>query len=133
MAGKVWAIAPLLLVALAAPALAEGQLSITSVPSGATVMLEGQYAGETPVLLDAPAGRYRVHVRLKGRGAESFTARVVDGLTTRRTVRLAAEAPRTGELRIVSDPPGAALYLDGTAIGTSPRLLRGLEIGRAHV
>lgn len=133
MAGKSWAIAPLLLLAMAAPALAEGQLSITSVPSGATVLLEGQYAGETPVLLDAPAGRYRMQVRMKGRGTQSFTARVADGLTTRRTVRLVQDGPRTGELRIVSDPPGAQLYLDGTAIGSSPRLLRGLPPGRYRI
>jgi cytochrome c-type biogenesis protein CcmH/NrfG len=115
---------------LGAPALAEGQLSIGSSPSGAAVFVEGQYAGVTPVLLDAPAGTYRVRVQRDGHRPREFAARVVDGLTTRRSVSLTAAAPARGELRVFTRPAGSALYLNGSPIGQAPAYVAGLKPGR---
>jgi Flp pilus assembly protein TadD len=115
---------------LGAPALAEGQLSIGSSPSGAAVFVEGQYAGVTPVLLDAPAGTYRVRLQRDGHKPREFAARVVDGLTTRRSVSLTAAAPARGELRVFTRPAGSALYLNGRPIGSAPAYVAGLKPGR---
>jgi cytochrome c-type biogenesis protein CcmH/NrfG len=115
---------------LGAPALADGQLSIGSSPSGAAVFVEGQYAGVTPVLLDAPAGTYRVRVQRNGHQPREFAARVVDGLTTRRSVSLTTAAPARGELRVFTRPAGSALYLNGSPIGSAPAYVAGLKPGR---
>jgi Flp pilus assembly protein TadD len=115
---------------LAAPALAEGQLAIGSSPSGAAVYVDGQYAGVTPVLLDAPAGTYRVRLQHDGHRPREFAARVVDGLTTRRAVSLTAAAPARGELRVFARPAGSALYLNGRPIGSAPAYVAGLKPGR---
>lgn len=129
-AGRLLAAAALCLVLVAAPALAAGQVAIDSRPSGAGVWLNGRAAGSTPLVLDAPAGTYQVQVRMSGRETRSFSVRVVDGLTTKRTVRLGPAAAAPGELRVTTRPAGAALYLDGRALGASPIYVHGLTAGR---
>jgi Flp pilus assembly protein TadD len=129
-AGRLLAAAAIGLLLAAAPASAAGQLAIDSRPSGASVWLNGRVAGATPLVLDAPAGTYQVQVRMSGREARSFSARVVDGLTTKRSVRLGPAAAAPGELRVTTRPAGATLYLDGRALGASPIYVHGLSAGR---
>lgn len=129
-AGRGLAAAALCLATGAAPAWAAGQLAIDSRPAGAGVWLNGRAAGTTPLVLDAPAGTYQVQVRMNGREARTFSARVVDGLTTKRSVRLGPAAAAPGELRVTTRPAGAALYLDGRALGASPIYVHGLSAGR---
>ncbi|MFP5503511.1 MAG: PEGA domain-containing protein, partial [Candidatus Sericytochromatia bacterium] len=46
----------LLWLALAAPALAAGQLEVRTEPPGAHVYLNNRHAGRSPVVIEAPAG-----------------------------------------------------------------------------
>jgi TonB family protein len=101
-----------------------GQLSVTSEPAGATVMIGDEKKGVTPLqLADLPVGKYSLQVKLQG--YEDFKQDVE--LTNEQSkldvpVTLKAIDPSQikGSVRIVSIPDGADVYLDGQVIGKTP-------------
>jgi TonB family protein len=101
-----------------------GQLSVTSEPAGATVMIGDEKKGVTPLqLADLPVGKYSILVKLQG--YEDFKQDVE--LTNEQSkldlpVTLKAIDPSQikGSVRIVSIPDGADVYLDGQVIGKTP-------------
>ena len=120
---------------------ARGRLSVRSSPSGALVTLNGQPRGVTPLdLRDVAFGTYEVQVARPGYAPD--TRRVV--LSDRApavsfSVSLVAGAvPPLGEptrraevasLDIVSKPPGARVFVDGSPVGLTPLRLPELAAG----
>jgi len=119
-----------------------------SSPAGATLTVDGVARGETPVVVrDLGLGTHKVTVALPGyttatreivltAGAPSANV-VVDllaGPATARSVLPSGSpgpAPRqspvpppaavaTASLQVVSNPPGARVFLNGRAVGTTP-------------
>ncbi len=102
-----------------------GQLSVTSEPPGATVLIGDEKKGVTPLQLDElPAGTYSIQVKLQG--YEDFQQNLE--LTKEKSnlnlpVILKAvnpEALKQGSLRIVSVPEGADVLLEGKVLGKTP-------------
>jgi TonB family protein len=101
-----------------------GQLSVTSEPAGATVMLGEEKKGVTPLqLANLAMGKYSVQVKLQG--YEDFKQDVE--LTNEQAnldlpVTLKAIDPSQikGSVRIVSVPEGADVIFDGKLLGTTP-------------
>jgi len=96
-------------------------VSIDSRPSGADVVIDGQHRGVTPLTLALAAGAHTLAVR---RGAAE---RVVPLTTTAGAERAehfdldAEPAPAsTGRISVITDPPGARVFVDGQARGVSP-------------
>ena len=109
----------------------QGLLTVTTVPPGATLYLSGKEVGATPFgPADVDAGIHNAILRL-----ERYK-RVVMKLTVREdrpaTERLVLE-PLPGLLGVVSEPPGAAVSVDGKAVGTAPLLPVPVEPGRHEV
>ena len=106
---------------MAAPALMVGELIIDSSPPGATIQLDGQ----GPLSLETPytatglsVGRHTVGLSKPGYATESRTIEIAAGQKSHLMIAL-TELGAT--VSIASDPPGAAVFIDGQDSGrTTP-------------
>ena len=104
-----------------------GALQITSVPSGATVWLDGSLVGKTPYSDNQfKAGNHQLLLRREGYQDFSRTIHGVAGETTPIVANLAA---LLGELHVTSAPEAALILLDGKQIGTTPHNIQKVEAG----
>jgi TonB family protein len=94
-------------------------LSITTTPSGATVWLDGEEVGTTPLFLTkvAPAA-HRVRVAATGYVPTELTVRTTDEATLM-PIRLILQAA-TGTLEVDSEPGSARVHVDGEERGATP-------------
>jgi eukaryotic-like serine/threonine-protein kinase len=95
----------------------DGALEILSVPSGATVDIEGAagQSGETPLKIDKVApGTYQVRLRKRGYAPEARTIQVSAGKRAAMTVQFTAIQ---GFLIVTSRPPGASIWIAGRDTG----------------
>ena len=103
-----------------------GTLAATSTPSGASVYVDGDLIGQTPLQdyeIDTGSQREKqVEVRLELSGYKSHVAKLTlrGGQQTPLDVRLEQLIPRTGTLTVTSTPSGASVYIDGDLIGQTP-------------
>lgn len=108
-----------------------GLLVIHSIPSGATVSVDGRNEGVTPVSLNQ-IGRGERDIFLQLPGHEPYRSTVMVEPT--RTTRVDAQlTPLPGGLGIVSIPNGARVYVDGEFRGEAPVNIRGIEPGAHNV
>lgn len=126
-------------------AAATGNLLVRSTPAGATVFVDDERRGVTPLALqNVELGTRRVRVQRDGFTIEerqvnltrSRPSRSVDVRLTRAAplARPATPAPssptaKTGSLVIESRPTGASITLNGRQIGTTPMTIDDLEPG----
>jgi len=132
-----------------------GHLDIALIPEvSAEALLDGAAAGPLPGLIrDIPAGAYQLEIRAPGYLPHRRRIEVEGkDITQRLSVRLEeerepaapapakeqrpaaeppAQKPARAELRLASDPPGAAVSVDGRYRGAAPVRLS-LEAGKAH-
>ncbi|MHC4268092.1 MAG: PEGA domain-containing protein, partial [Planctomycetota bacterium] len=95
-----------------------GSVSIKSEPSAATVLLDENDIGKTPITVaDLKPGKHKVVIRVEG--YEDW-AESID-IIAEKEVTLAAELQmKPGSVSMKSEPPGAMVYLDDKGIGTTP-------------
>ncbi len=99
---------------------------LRSEPAGATVVLDGETVGSTPLLLrDLAAGRHRVLLQLDGYEDLPRQFHVPDVLPD--TPYVLRQEP--GTLRLTSEPAGATVWHGTQVIGRAPALLTGLAVG----
>ena len=113
-------------------------LKVTSTPVGATVSVDGSRIGNTPLdgheVDTGPNGQKVVTLRVDLEGYEREERQVTlrGGEPASVTVRLKKRAVRIetkAVLDITSTPSGAAVYLDGQRIGTTPLRRHPVETG----
>ena len=96
-----------------------GNLNLTTVPSGASVSINGKDYGSTPLKVSAlPRGRYKVEFRKAGFDPVSIEIDLAGGQTVERNLVLNSS---TGQLDFVTYPPGVTVYLDGRLKGATVR------------
>ncbi len=96
-------------------------LTVTSVPGGAAVSINGRYRGPTPLDVElAPGASYTVMVNKPGFASVSKTVRMASRQS--RTLHLDLEA-RTGVVQIASTPADAELFIDGRSVGRTGQSL----------
>ena len=93
-------------------------VSFASTPAGATVRVDGAEVGRTPLTADLSSGRRAVTVTLAGHAAAARTIEVVAERPL--TVPPFRLEPLPGRLRVASQPPGAAVRIDGEFRGETP-------------
>ncbi len=119
----------------AAPPAAAGALHVESTPPGATVTVNGEAKGVTPVdVADLPLAAYDVKVELKG--YQAFTQSVT--LTAEQPAQelkaaLKALGPAMGVADILSTPFGATVTVDGAKIGQTPVTDYRIKVGTHQV
>ena len=108
-----------------------GGMNLHSVPEGASLVINGEYRGKTPLSLgNLPSGRYTVTFSRFGFIGLSTEVPVEEGKTAEVTATL---QPETGTLAINSTPSGARVLLDGTDAGFSPVMLENISAGNHTV
>ena len=138
-----------------ATAAANGRIAVHSVPSGATLTIDGKSHGTTPqTISDLPLGTYSVQVARPGFGTKTETvdltaaspsseititltanAAAARGTAPKSTPTRGATPPprtttaRTGILTVNSNPAGATVRVDGKSIGVTPARASALSVG----
>ncbi|NYT06232.1 MAG: PEGA domain-containing protein [Methanomicrobiales archaeon] len=110
---------------------AVGTVVVSSVPTGASIYLDGAYYGRTNTALpNIPAGLHTIQLTHEGFADKSASIYVTDGMSTsfHHNFQL---VPTTGSLSVITTPEGAVIYLDGIQRGVSNRVIDGIEPG-AH-
>jgi len=108
-----------------------GQLAVTTKPAGATVQVDGQVAGKTPLgSLPLAPGTHAVVVGLDGYEREQRTAVIQAGKTAKLKLKLRATH---GKLSVTSRPKGATVAVDGQVVGQTPIKALPLPLGAHEV
>ncbi|MBM4320679.1 MAG: PEGA domain-containing protein, partial [Deltaproteobacteria bacterium] len=102
----------------------DGTLELTSRPAGAAITIDGRPAGNSPVKIVLPGGAVVVLATLAGYEPESRRVEVVAGKTAKVTFALAREPPLHGELKVLSQPAGAQIFIDNQPVGVAPTDLK---------
>jgi len=103
-----------------------GRLSVNSQPNGAQVLIDGVLAGETPLsAVPVEAGEHKLRI-LAARYLPLEQALLVTGRDIQQQLELALE-PAWAEITVDSLPQGAAILVDGEAVGTTPAVLEILQ------
>jgi hypothetical protein len=102
-----------------------GGMNLQSVPDGASVTVNGEYRGKTPLdLTGLSAGSYVVTFSRFGFMEQSVLVRVGQGQVAEVKATL---MPKSGTLAVNSSPPGARIQLDGVDAGFSPVILANIS------
>ena len=101
---------------------ADGILLLSSDPSGASVTVDGEFRGHTPMELNlAPDGQHQLRFFKDGYGSVERTVDIGAGAQREMNIDLNAVF---GEVRITSSPGDARVYIDGQLAGTTGRTFR---------
>ncbi|UCC14565.1 MAG: PEGA domain-containing protein, partial [Gammaproteobacteria bacterium] len=96
----------------------DGRLVVKSEPPGATVLVDGQFRGQSPLRLDLDPGRqYQIEVSQAGHEALSRPVKLSSGQTRTENFRLRAVI---GVIELAVSPAGVNLAIDGKAAGPAP-------------
>ncbi len=100
---------------------ADGKLRVISQPTGASVTVAGEYAGQTPVEILVPADEVQeVRVSKAGYQEVNRTASVQSGAEASLSITLSAVM---GTVEVVAEPTDAELFVDGKARGRASQRL----------
>jgi hypothetical protein len=107
-----------------------GTLNIKSIPSGATISLDGVNKGSTPMTIsNSIAGLHALILKKTGYYDYNTNVLVVAGRTTNVSFSMAKLPPTTGSITVNSIPTGATILLDGVSKGTTNRTLDDISPG----
>ena len=107
-----------------------GTLVVTSDPSGAPTIVDGEARGMTPITLTLTAGQHVVELRAAGGGApRSIPVTITQGTQTSQYIELPKSGPTLGQLQVRTEPAGAEVTVDGVAHGRAPALVSDLAVG----
>ncbi|HHH31101.1 MAG TPA: PEGA domain-containing protein, partial [Polyangiaceae bacterium] len=100
---------------------------------GASVSVDGTAIsgtlGGTPIrVTDLQPGRHQVRVQREGYNTFEQWVEVGGGQLVRIAAVLERAAPDTGSI-LVSGPPGAPVFMDGTSRGATPTVIEGVAVG----
>ena len=104
-----------------------GSMNLTSIPEGASVVINNDYKGVTPLTVsDLDPGTYNVTFSRFGFARMSTPVTVQSGRVSEVSATLAI---LTGSLFVNTTPAGAQLILDGATPGISPMTFTSLQQG----
>ena len=100
---------------------ADATLSLNSTPPGASVTVDGAFAGLTPLVLPlSPDKPHTVRVSKAGFSASNLSLTLARGDTAERSITL---KPELGEVRFVIEPPEANILINNQIAGTGNQTL----------
>ncbi len=99
---------------------------VRSTPEGATVLIDDEEKGVTPLLVSGLSmGRHRISLQLAGYQEQQRLIHVPDVIAS--TPYVLRQRPNT--LYVTSDPPGVSVWHGSQWLGTAPILLQDLPAG----
>ncbi len=110
-----------------------GSVQVSSIPSGALVLVDGAIRGVTPVTVSGLSpGAHSVVVQLFGYNDVSTSVTVVAG-QTQSVFASMTQVQITGSISLSSSPSGANIFIDGLNVGITPMTLQGVQPGNHSV
>jgi hypothetical protein len=109
-----------------------GTLSVQTNPAGATVVIDGQQRGASPLSLQLKPGRHVVELVTEG-DVRSIPVMITPGGQVSQFIEIPRVTSALGELQIRTEPPGAQVTVDGRVLGKSPLTAEGLTPGQHTV
>jgi PEGA domain-containing protein len=106
-----------------------GFAELRSVPDGSDVLVDGTKVGVTPVTASLTAGTHEVEFRYRG-ASRIVSLDIAAGEHT--LLRMDWKKSPTAHLRVMSDPAGAVVTVDGKNRGAAPLTIDDLSAGQ-HV
>ncbi|MBM4165493.1 MAG: PEGA domain-containing protein [Ignavibacteria bacterium] len=94
-----------------------GIVQITSEPSGAEILVNGQKVGATPYQGELVAGNHQLELRKALYHSDVSTFTIEEGKTKSLSLKL---KPRFGILNVTEQPSGTSVYLNDKFIGEAP-------------
>ncbi|MDD1719699.1 MAG: PEGA domain-containing protein, partial [Methanoregulaceae archaeon] len=111
-----------------------GYVDVSSSPAGAVAVLDGTERKNTPATFMASSDTYHsVEVVMSGYQPYADIVYVTSGDTEPVYAELRPSPMQTGSVNVVSTPSGANIWIDGTYMGSTPRLVGGLFPGSHQV
>jgi len=105
-----------------------GSVDITTEPPGATVFVDDEFRGQTPLPnLEVAAGEHSL--RIQKAGYEVHRAPLSIGGRAPGPVHVVLKPAQRGSLSVTSKPDGASVHLDGEYKGKTPLTIEELEPG----
>jgi PEGA domain len=111
---------------------AHGSVSVTTVPAGAQVLVDGQERGMTPLTLSVAPGPHTLELRGSGE-PRTIPITVAAGQQVSQYVELAKSSATVGQLQVRTEPNGALVTVDGISRGKSPIVIDALQPGEHTV
>lgn len=108
-----------------------GTLQITSKPNNAEVVVDGKVMGRTPFKEQVEEGRHSVQLRRNGYVSVTQNVDVKKG-TAAVLSNIELEV-KTGSIRIVSNPVGARVFVNGSSYGNTPFTLKNQKPGTYNI
>lgn len=110
----------------------KGLLLVKTEPAGANVVIDGASRGQTPLLITDLAAKdtYALRLRKAGYLEQSLTLKFNGREPKVIEEKLVLDS---GVINVVSDPPGAAVTVNGIPRGKAPVLVKGIPKGTASV
>jgi serine/threonine protein kinase len=105
-----------------------GTLAVQTNPAGATVVIDGQQRGATPLSIALEPGRHVLELVTEG-DVRSLPVTITAGGQVSQFFELPRAASALGELQIRTEPAGAQVTVDGRVLGKSPLTAEGLTPG----
>ena len=100
---------------------ADGQLNLTSSPAGASVTLDDNFVGRTPLMVAiAPGTAHRLHLLAEGYLPTERDVSLAPAVSAELSVTLEAEL---ANVQFITTPPAAELLIDGQTRGTANQTL----------
>jgi hypothetical protein len=111
-----------------------GTLTIDTRPTNLEISIDGEPGGATPVTVSLPAGPHTITVR-NGRDQREVPLAMAPGADLRHYIEMQPTEPAsaTGRVSVMTDPPGAQVFIDGRRVGVSPVLASDLTPGEHDV
>jgi hypothetical protein len=106
----------------------DGMMAVSTTPAGATVVIDGQQRGHTPLTVPVPPGDHVLQVGLDG-SSRTVRVNVTPGAQLNEVIDLPKAVAATGQLQIRTEPSGAKVLIDGQRRGTSPLTVDSLMPG----
>lgn len=113
-----------------------GKISLSSEPTGATVFVDDQEKGVTPLdIPDLPFGKHVIKLSLKGYQDNQQEVQLSEDLAELAvpTVKLEKAVAQMGTLVVESEPSGAFIIINNRAVGTTPKTLANQKPGKVSV
>jgi TonB family protein len=116
-------------------AVTTGKIVVNSEPTGATILLNEEEKGVTPMEIpELPFGKYIVKLRLKGYDESQQEVELSENITELNVpVTLTKTAPQTGSVVVDSNPSGAFIVVGSRVLGTTPKTLSNQKPGNLDI
>ncbi len=112
-----------------------GKITVNSEPAGATVLLNEEEKGVTPLELSSlPFGKYLLKLRMKGYQDAQQEVEISDQITELNVpVTLEKAQPQVGTLIVDSNPSGAFIIIQSRVLGVTPKTLNNQKPGTLDI